>query len=81
MLRTLFNLVVLNVLISFSPGISMAAHFGGGNWGSGQHAHASQSLRHENCEGAVLFRRALASVGLPGRSLVFPSGRSVLGGQ
>jgi rhomboid protease GluP len=30
MLRRILNLVVLNVLLSFAPGVSAAAHFGGG---------------------------------------------------
>lgn len=58
MLRRLFNLVLLNVFLSFAPGISMSAHFGGGAAGV-----VVSLLLHTNRHGKVLVKM-LTTVGL-----------------
>jgi membrane associated rhomboid family serine protease len=58
MLRRLFNLVLLNVFISFAPGISMAAHFGGGAAGV-----VVSVLLHGNRHGKRMVK-VLSTIGL-----------------
>ena len=58
MLRRLLNVILLNVFISFMPGISMAAHFGGGAAGI-----AAAVLLHGNRHGKGLVR-ILATIGV-----------------
>jgi membrane associated rhomboid family serine protease len=58
MLRRLFNVVLLNVFISFIPGISMAAHFGGGAAGV-----LVSILLHGNRHGRVILK-VLSTIGL-----------------
>lgn len=58
MLRRLFNLVLLNVFISFAPGISMAAHFGGG-----VAAIVLSILLHGNQHGKIIVK-TLSTIGL-----------------
>jgi hypothetical protein len=57
-LRRLLNVVLLNVFISFAPGISMAAHFGGGAAGV-----AAGILLHGNRHGTGIVK-ILATIGL-----------------
>ncbi len=58
MLRQLFSLVLLNVFVSFVPGVSAAAHFGGGAAGV-----AASILMHGNRYGKGVLRY-LATLGL-----------------